>query len=211
MLKNLSSCYSALSFLIPHCSNMLSLFINFFLSLPCLSPSQVSSLSSLISPLPHHLTQASFSPSHYLNQLFHHCNPENTRKNPVVNTQKPNQKTQKEPHCNHTETQPKNQKISSKNTQNLIENTQKIPPKKKKNTKTASKTQKSILKLPLYTPSKIAPKPSNKPLKNPKNLIANPLLRSCAVVGVGQGQWWNKEALSHLDEGIKVQIGSDWV
>ena len=89
MLKNLSSCYSALSFLIPHCSNMLSLFINFFLSLPCLS------LSSLISPLPHHLTQASSSPSHYLNQLFHHCNPENTRKNPVVNTQKPNQKTRK--------------------------------------------------------------------------------------------------------------------
>ena len=47
MLKNLQSCYSALSFLRPHCSNMLSLFINFFLSLfcVCLLP------KSLLSPL----------------------------------------------------------------------------------------------------------------------------------------------------------------
>ena len=43
------SCYSALSFLRVHCNKMISFFINFFFSLSCLSPSQVSSFSSLLS------------------------------------------------------------------------------------------------------------------------------------------------------------------
>ena len=138
MLKNLSSCYSALSFLIPHCSNMLSLFINFFLSLPCLSPSQVSSLSSLISPLPHHLTQASSSPSHYLNQLFYHCNPENTRKNPAVNTQNPTKKPRKNPTAI---TQKPNQK-TRKSAQKIPRTSLKIPRKYHQK----KKTQKQLPK-----------------------------------------------------------------
>ena len=70
MLKNLQYCYSALSFLRPHCSIILSFFINLFLSLfhVCLlSKSLLFPLSLLlyhtISPklLPLPLTNPSFS------------------------------------------------------------------------------------------------------------------------------------------------------
>ena len=84
MLKNLSSCYSVLSFLIPHCSNMLSFFINFSLSLS-LSLSLCHTISPKLLPLPLTISANSFTTA--IQKI-----PRNTRKNPAAITQKPNQK-----------------------------------------------------------------------------------------------------------------------
>ena len=138
MLKFLQYYYSALLFLRPHCSTLLSFFfIDSFLSLPCLSPSQVSSLSFLTSPLSHHLTQASSSPSHHLNQLFHHCNSENTQKiperTPLQSHKNPTKKSRKNPTAITQKPNLKTKKSAHKNTQNLTENTQKISLQNPKN------------------------------------------------------------------------------
>ena len=176
--KKLPSCYCELLFLRAHCSNMLSFFIDFFLSLSSVLvsfPSLFSLLSHFSSVAPSHPSFfLSLSPSQpTLSPLQSRNYPGNTRKSPIAITQKPNKK---------------NQKIS---TEKYPKPHWKYPEKKK-----------SILKLPLYTPPKIAPKPSNKTIKNPQNLIANPLLRSCVVVSIGVGwvQWWNREALPRLDQ-----------
>ena len=168
--KKLPSCYCELLFLRAHCSNMLSFFIDFFLSLSSVLvsfPSLFSLLSHFSSVTPSHPSFfLSLSPSQpTLSPLQSRKYPENTRKNPAAITQKPNQKTQKEPHCNHTETQPKNQKISTKK---YPKPHCKYPENTQKKTQELPKPRKSILKLPLYTPPKIAPKPSNKPMKTLK-------------------------------------------
>ena len=175
--------FPSLFSLLPHFSSVTPSHPSFFLSL---SPSQPT-----LSPL---------QSKKYL---------ENTRKNPVAITQK----LRKNPTAI---TQKPNQKINKKKKKKTPKTSLKIPikyqeKKKHKRKKQLPKPKKSILKLPLYTPPKIAPKPNNKPLKNPQNLIANPLLRSCAVVGIGVGvgwvQWWNGEALSCLDQSLN-RIGS---
>ena len=109
------------------CSNMLSFFINFFLSLS----SVLVSFSSLFSPL---LCQTISSKLHPLHLTIlansHHLLPKKLTKNTQTSQQitqklynkKPHRhhqialcksylKPRKYPHCNHIETQPKNQKI----------------------------------------------------------------------------------------------------
>ena len=156
MLKFLQYCSSVLSFLRPHCSTMLSFFINFFLSLsPMLVsfPSLFSLLSHFSSVTPSHPnfflslspSQPTLSPlqskKYQKESLYNHIEiqPKKPIKNPTAITQKPNLKTKKS---------------AKKNTQNLTKNTQKIsfqnpnnqlpkyPEKTNKHRKIASKTQK---------------------------------------------------------------------
>ena len=123
------SCYCELLFLRAHCSNMLSFFINFFLSLSSVLvsfPSLFSLLSHFSSVTPSHPSFfLSLSPSQpTLSPLQSRNYPGNTRKSPTAITQQPNKKKKKK----------KIRKSAQKNTQNLTENTQ----KKKINPKTPS-------------------------------------------------------------------------
>ena len=151
MLTNLSSCYSVLSFLRPHCSNMLSFFFNFSLSLSLsLSLLLCHTISHKLLPLPLTISANSFTTA--IQKI-----PRNTRKNPATITQKPNQKTQKEPDCNQHKKIPKTSlKIprkyqKNKNTHRKIApKTQKINPKTPSvhTTKNSSKTQQQTTEKP---------------------------------------------------------------
>ena len=165
MLKNFPSCYSVLSFFRPHCSNMLSFFINFFLSLSLLL---CHTISPKLLPLPLTISANSFTTA--IQKI-----PRNTRKNPAAITQKPNQKTQKEPHCNQHQKIPKT--------------SLKIPRKYQKNKNThrkiASKTQKINPKTPSVHTTKNSPKTQQQTTEKPSKSHC----KSTAEIVCGGWRW----------------------
>ena len=168
MLTNLSSCYSVLSFLRPHCSNMLSFFINFSLSL---------SLSHFSSVTPSHTSFfLSLSPSQpTLSPLQSRKYPEIPERTLLQSHRNPTKKTQKEPHCNQHKKIPKT--------------SLKIPRKYQKNKNThrkiASKTQKINPKTPSVHTTKNSPKTQQQTTEKPSKSHC----KSTAEIVCGGWRW----------------------